>query len=64
MSVYYLSFGIEQFLGFLLFVVIFLIGFWLLCFLCLVLPYWLIGEIKERFKERKSTSTEVFSSQN
>nr|WP_225879442.1 serine hydroxymethyltransferase [Capnocytophaga periodontitidis] len=64
MSVYYLSFSIEQYLGFLLFVVIFLIGFWLLCFLCSVLPYWLIGVIKERFKERKSTKNIDSSSQN
>ena len=64
MSVYYLSFSIEQYLGFLLFVVIFLIGFWLFCFLCMVIPYWLIGVIKERFKERKSTKNIDSSSQN
>lgn len=61
MSVYYLSFSIEQYLGFLLFVVIFLIGFWLFCLLCMVIPYWFIGAIKERLKERKSTKSNMLS---
>lgn len=47
-----------KFLGFLLFVIIFLIGFWLLCFLCFVLPYWLIGAIKERFYTNNTDNTE------
>ncbi|EKY13491.1 hypothetical protein [Capnocytophaga sp. oral taxon 326] len=59
-----MSFNFNQYIGFLLFVVIFLIGFWLLCFLCSVLLYWLIGVIKERFKERKSTKNIDSSSQN
>ncbi|ATA71679.1 serine hydroxymethyltransferase [Capnocytophaga sputigena] len=59
-----MSFNFNQYIGFLLFVVIFLIGFWLLCFLCSVLPYWLIGVIKEQFKERKSTKNIDSSSQN
>ena len=61
MSVYYLSFSIEQYLGFLLFVVIFLIGFWLFCLLCMVIPYWFIGAIKELLKERKSTKSNILS---
>nr|WP_082315797.1 serine hydroxymethyltransferase [Capnocytophaga sp. oral taxon 323] len=64
MSVYYLSFSIEQYLGFLLFVVIFLIGFWLFCLLCMVIPYWIIGTIKERLKERKSTKSNMLSQKN
>nr|WP_258868693.1 serine hydroxymethyltransferase [Capnocytophaga ochracea] len=64
MSVYYLSFSIEQYLGFLLFVVIFLIGFWLFCFLCMVIPYWFIGAIKEQLKERKSTKSNMLSQKN
>ena len=64
MSVYYLSFSIEQYLGFLLFVVIFLIGFWLFCLLCMVIHYWFIGAIKERLKERKSTKSNILSKKN
>ena len=64
MSVYYLSFSIEQYLGFLLFVVIFLIGFWLFCLLCMVIPYWFIEAIKERLKERKSTKNNMLSQKN
>ena len=64
MSVYYLSFSIEQYLGFLLFVVIFLIGFWLFCLLCMVIPYWFIGAIKKRLKERKSTKNNMLSPKN
>ncbi|EIW91570.1 hypothetical protein HMPREF1321_1759 [Capnocytophaga sp. oral taxon 412 str. F0487] len=51
-------------MGFLLFVVIFLIGFWLFCLLCMVIPYWFIGAIKERLKERKSTKSNMLSPKN
>ncbi|EKY13012.1 hypothetical protein HMPREF9072_01699 [Capnocytophaga sp. oral taxon 324 str. F0483] len=51
-------------MGFLLFVVIFLIGFWLFCLLCMVIPYWFIGAIKERLKERKSTKSNMLSKKN
>lgn len=45
---------IGQFLGFLVFMAIFSMGFWLMIFLLtFVVPYWLVGNIKEIFKFKK-----------
>jgi uncharacterized membrane protein len=45
---------LAQFLGFLIFLSIFTMGFWLMIFLAtFIVPYWLIGNIKELFKYRK-----------
>ena len=38
------------FLGFLLFVLLLLMGFWLLAFLLVFLPYWWIGNLLEKKK--------------
>ncbi len=44
----------NQFLGFLVFMAIFSMGFWLLIFaLTFIVPYWLFGNIKEIMKEKK-----------
>ena len=47
-------FTFEQYLGFILFLTILTIGFWLMIFLIgFVIPYWLSGNLIEWFKERK-----------
>jgi len=47
-------FEFDQYLGFLSFLTILTIGFWLMIFLLtFVIPYWLIGSFLEWFKERK-----------
>ncbi|MCF6181058.1 hypothetical protein [Lutibacter sp.] len=45
---------LAQFSGFLIFLSIFTMGFWLMIFLLtFIVPYWLIGNIKEIIKYRK-----------
>ena len=45
-------FEFDQYLGFLAFLSILTIGFWLMIFLLtFVIPYWLFGNLIERFKE-------------
>ncbi len=45
----------NQFLGYLVFMAIFSMGFWLLIFaLSFIVPYWLFGNIKEIIKEKSS----------
>ncbi len=47
-------FDFDQYLGFLAFLTILTIGFWLMIFLLtFVVPYWLIGNIREIFKEKR-----------
>ena len=47
-------FEFDQYLGFLAFLTILTIGFWLMIFLLtFVLPYWLIGNLRELYKEKK-----------
>ncbi|WP_299781138.1 hypothetical protein [uncultured Formosa sp.] len=47
-------FEFDQYLGFLAFLTILTIGFWLLTFLLtFVVPYWIGGALLERFKEIK-----------
>jgi len=46
-------FDFDQYLGFLAFLFIFTIGFWLMIFLItFVIPYWIGGYLIESFKER------------
>ncbi|WP_373058735.1 hypothetical protein [Zunongwangia sp. H14] len=47
-------FEFDQYLGFLLFLVILTMGFWLMFFLVAIVPYWLGGSITELLKERKA----------
>ena len=48
-------FEFDQYLGFLAFLTILTIGFWLMMFLLLfVVPYWLGGNIIELLKERRA----------
>jgi uncharacterized membrane protein len=45
-------FEFDQYLGFLAFLTILTIGFWLMIFLLtFVIPYWVFGSAFERFKE-------------
>ena len=45
-------FEFDQYLGFLAFLTILTIGFWLMIFLLtFVIPYWVLGSAIERFKE-------------
>ena len=47
-------FDFDQYLGFLAFLTIVTIGFWLMIFLlAFVVPYWLVGNLRELFKERR-----------
>ena len=47
-------FDFDQYLGFLAFLTIFTIGFWLLIFLVtFVIPYWIGGSLMEILKELK-----------
>ncbi|TXE10888.1 hypothetical protein ES711_03010 [Gelidibacter salicanalis] len=48
-------FDFDQYLGFLAFLTILTIGFWLMIFLMtFVIPYWIFGSSMERFKEIKA----------
>jgi len=48
-------FDFDQYLGFLAFLTIFAIGFWLMIFLLtFVVPYWIIGNLLEMFKEYRA----------
>ncbi|MFD2789803.1 hypothetical protein KCTC52924_03718 [Arenibacter antarcticus] len=47
-------FEFDQYLGFLAFTTILLIGFWLMIFLLtFVVPYWIGGSILEALKEKR-----------
>lgn len=47
-------FEFQQYLGFLAFLTILTIGFWLMIFLLtFVVPYWITGALIERFQEKK-----------
>ncbi|MCF6132272.1 hypothetical protein [Flavobacterium wongokense] len=48
-------FEFQQYLGFLLFLTVLTIGFWLMIFLItFIVPYWLYGGITELYQERKA----------
>lgn len=48
-------FEFDQYLGFLAFLTIITIGFWLMIFLLtFIVPYWIGGTLVEMFKERKA----------
>lgn len=46
-------FEFQQYLGFLAFLTIVTIGFWLLIFLLLILPYWIGGAVMDLLKEKR-----------
>ena len=47
-------FEFDQYLGFLLFLTILTIGFWLMFFLVGFVPYWIGGALMELYKEKKA----------
>jgi hypothetical protein len=47
-------FEFDQYLGFLAFLTILTIGFWLMIFLVSFLPYWIGGAIIELIKEKRA----------
>jgi hypothetical protein len=51
-------FEFSQYLGFLLFLTVLTIGFWLMFFLVAFVQYWLGGAIWEMYKERKAKKAE------
>lgn len=46
-------FDFDQYLGFLAFLIILTMGFWLMIFLMAILPYWIGGSIAEMLKEKR-----------
>lgn len=49
-----MDFTFAQYLGFLAFLTILTIGFWLMILLtAFIIPYWLTGTAKEKFQMRK-----------
>ncbi|MFQ3349992.1 MAG: antibiotic biosynthesis monooxygenase (ABM) superfamily enzyme [Candidatus Arcticimaribacter sp.] len=54
-------FEFDQYLGFLSFLTILTIGFWLMIFLLtFVIPYWLTGAFFEWLKERKEAKKAIY----
>jgi uncharacterized membrane protein len=52
-------FDFDQYLGFLAFLGILTLGFWLMIFLIVfVIPYWIGGYLMESFKERRAKRKE------
>lgn len=49
-----LLFTFNQFLGFLVVMVVVTMGFWLLIFLVGLIPYWIGGAVKEMMDEKKA----------
>jgi len=48
-------FDFDQYLGFLAFLAILTLGFWLMIFLItFVVPYWIGGTLIEKFKEKRA----------
>lgn len=52
-------FEFQQYLGFLLFLTILTIGFWLMIFLVGFVQYWLGGAIMELIKEKRNKNKEA-----
>ena len=46
-------FEFDQYLGFLAFLTILTIGFWLMIFLISIIPYWIGGVLYENWKYKK-----------
>ena len=52
-------FEFQQYLGFLLFLTILTMGFWLMIFLIHFVFYWIFGATRELLKERKAAKREL-----
>ncbi|WP_108741535.1 hypothetical protein [Flavobacterium faecale] len=51
-------FEFSQYLGFLLFLTVLTIGFWLMFFLVGIVQYWIGGALYELYKEKKAKKQE------
>tara|TARA_R110000751_G_scaffold102701_1_gene197432 strand:+ start:44542 stop:44790 length:249 start_codon:yes stop_codon:yes gene_type:complete len=49
----HIMFTFEQYLGFLAFLAILTMGFWLMIFLVSILPYWIGGALYENWKLKR-----------
>jgi len=49
-----IMFEFQQYIGFLLFLTILTIGFWLMFFLVAFVQYWVVGALWELYKEKKA----------
>ena len=49
-----LMFEFDQYLGFLAFLTILTIGFWLMIFLISIIPYWIGGALIEKMKMKRA----------
>jgi uncharacterized membrane protein len=47
-------FEFQQYVGFLIFLTILTIGFWLMIFLIGFVQYWIFGAVREMYRERKN----------
>ncbi len=47
-------FDFDQYLGFLAFLAILTMGFWLMIFLVSIIPYWIGGALMEMLKEKRA----------
>lgn len=54
-------FTFDQYLGFLIFLIILTMGFWLMMFLVSILPYWIGGSLYEswKLKQEKKKKKEI-----
>ena len=49
----------SHFIGYIVFMIIFTMGFWLMIFLItFIIPYWLVGYFRESWKYRKEGKAE------
>lgn len=59
-----MDFTFAQYLGFLAFLIILLIGFWLMILLTtVIIPYWLTGSMIEKFKMKKEAKQKALEEQ-
>jgi hypothetical protein len=56
-------FEFDQYLGFLAFLTILTIGFWLMIFLVGFVQYWLVGAIFELIKEKRNKANQTVNVQ-
>ncbi|MDT0647747.1 hypothetical protein RM545_13690 [Zunongwangia sp. F260] len=52
-------FEFDQYLGFLAFLIILTMGFWLMIFLVAIVPYWIGGSLTEFIKEKRAARKEA-----
>ena len=58
-SKYNIMFDFDQYLGFLAFLTILTIGFWLMIFLVSIIPYWIGGALIENIKLKREAKNKT-----